>query len=85
MSATKPMVPADELVEIPCPHVEPRITYQIGEPRKLNNLTLIDGKTFLSTSVAGDITPPGAPDAPAAPMRERPRHLTGALTLRKEI
>jgi glycogen debranching enzyme len=62
MSATKPIVPAEELVEIPCPHIEPRITYQIGEPRKLNNLTLIDGKTFLSTSVAGDISPPGAPD-----------------------
>src|SRR5437764_14411469 len=52
----------DHLIEIPCPHVEPRIVYQSNEPRKVNNLTLIDGKTFLSTSVSGDITPPGAPD-----------------------
>src|SRR5437764_13349576 len=52
----------DHLIEIPCPHVEPRIVYQSNEPRKVNNLTLIDGKTFLSTTVAGDITPPGAPD-----------------------
>src|SRR5438309_6970097 len=51
-----------DLVEIPNPFVEPRIAHQINEPRKVNNLTLIDGKTFLSTSVSGDITPPGAPD-----------------------
>ncbi|MCU1285683.1 MAG: Amylo-alpha,6-glucosidase [Acidobacteriales bacterium] len=57
-----PIVPESELVEIPCPHIEPRIAYQVSEPRKSNNLTLIDGKTFLSTSVAGDISPPGAPD-----------------------
>src|SRR5438270_13591205 len=52
----------DELVEIPYPFVEPRIAYQNLEPRKVNNLTLIDGKTFLSTTVSGDITPAGAPD-----------------------
>ena len=57
-----PIVPADELVEIPCPFVEPRIAYQTSEPRKVNNLTLIDGKTFLSTTVSGDIAPAGAPD-----------------------
>ena len=51
-----------ELVEIPSPHVEPRIAFQAFEPRKVNNLTLIDGKTFLSTTVAGDIAPAGAPD-----------------------
>src|SRR5436309_14730917 len=64
MSATRKLIPIEEegLVEIPCPHVEPRIVYQSNEPRKSNNLTLIDGKTFLSTTVAGDITPPGAPD-----------------------
>src|SRR3954467_257880 len=62
MSATTVIVADDDLVEIPCPHVEPRVAYQISEPRKVNNLTLIDGKTFLSTSVAGDISPPGAPD-----------------------
>src|SRR5579859_116692 len=52
----------EPLEEIPCPHVEPRLAYQTFEPRKLNNLTLIDGKTFISTTVAGDITPAGAPD-----------------------
>lgn len=52
----------ERLEEIPCPHIEPRLAYQSVEPRKLNNLTLIDGKTFICTTVAGDITPPGAPD-----------------------
>lgn len=55
-------IPENELVEIPCPHVEPRIAYENLEPRKVNNLTLVDGKTFLSTTVAGDIAPSGAPD-----------------------
>ncbi len=50
------------LVPVESPHVEPRIAHQTLEPRKLNNLTLIDGKTFLSTTVAGDIHPPGALD-----------------------
>src|SRR5947209_17750783 len=64
MSATRKLIPIDDanLVEIPCPHVEPRVAFQTNEPRKVNNLTLIDGKTFLSTSVGGDIVPPGAPD-----------------------
>lgn len=64
MSATRKLIPIEEegLMEVPCPHVEPRIVYQTNEPRKANNLTLIDGKTFLSTSVSGDIAPPGAPD-----------------------
>jgi len=44
------------------PHIEPRLAHQTQEPRKVNNLTLIDGKTFLATNVAGDIVPPGAPD-----------------------
>lgn len=57
-----PLSPQDELVPIENPYPEPRIAYQANEPRKVNNLTLIDGKTFLSSSVAGDITPPGAPD-----------------------
>ncbi|MGE5112307.1 MAG: glycogen debranching N-terminal domain-containing protein [Acidobacteriaceae bacterium] len=60
--STKLMVPEEALVPIESPHLEPRIAYQQIEPRKVNNLTLIDGKTFLSTSVAGDIFPPGAPD-----------------------
>lgn len=62
MSA-KPMLAPSDLVEIPSPYPEPRLAYQNAEPRKANNLTLIDGKTFLSTTVAGDIMPPGAPDA----------------------
>src|SRR5690348_8024658 len=62
MSA-KPVIPPQELVEIPSPYPEPRIAYHNAEPRKVNNLTLIDGKTFLSTTMAGDIMPPGAPDA----------------------
>lgn len=61
MSA-KLIVPSHELVEIPSPYPEPRVAYENAEPRKLNNLTLIDGKTFLSTTLSGDIMPPGAPD-----------------------
>ncbi|HEY6968732.1 MAG TPA: glycogen debranching N-terminal domain-containing protein [Candidatus Angelobacter sp.] len=61
MSA-KVVLPNHELVEIAPPYPEPRIAYQSAEPRKVNNLTLIDGKTFLSTTFAGDIMPPGAPD-----------------------
>ena len=61
MSA-KLLIPHSELVEIPSPYPEPRLVYQNAEPRKVNNLTLIDGKTFLSTTVSGDIMPPGAPD-----------------------
>jgi glycogen debranching enzyme len=62
MSA-KVVIPHNELVEIPSPYPEPRIAYQNAEPRKANNLTLIDGKTFLSTTMGGDIMPPGAPDS----------------------
>src|SRR5207237_4787567 len=53
---------AEPLVEVPAPHQQIRQVSQPFEPRKVNNLTLIDGKTFLSTTVAGDITPSGAPD-----------------------
>ena len=52
----------EHLEPIPSPHLEPRLAHKTLEPRKVNNLTLIDGKTFLATSVAGDITPAGAPD-----------------------
>jgi glycogen debranching enzyme len=52
----------EQLVEAETPHQEPRLVHQAQEPRKVNNLTLIDGKTFLATSVAGDIVPPGASD-----------------------
>src|SRR5205807_5640189 len=58
----KLITPHHELVEIPSPYPEPRIAYQDAEPRKASNLTLIDGKTFLSTNPSGDIMPPGAPD-----------------------
>ncbi len=60
--STKLLVPEDALIPIESPHLEPRLAFQQIEPRKVNNLTLIDGKTFLSTTVAGDIQPPGAPD-----------------------
>ncbi len=52
----------EQLVAIESPYVEPRLAHQEHEPRKVNNLTLVDGKTFLATNVAGDIVPPGAPD-----------------------
>lgn len=55
-------IPYEDLVEIPSPHLEPRIAYQALEPRKVDNLTLIDGKTFSATNVSGDIYPPGSPD-----------------------
>ncbi len=58
----KLIIPHHQLVEIPSPYPEPRIAYQDTEPRKASNLTLIDGKTFLSTNPSGDIMPPGAPD-----------------------
>jgi len=61
MSTAVPVHP-EELEEIPSPYPEPQLGFLAHEPRKVNNLTLIDGKTFLSTTVAGDITPPGAPD-----------------------
>src|SRR6516164_4482178 len=50
------------LVEIPSPQVEPRLAFQELEPRKVDNLTLIDGKTFSATNVAGDIYPAGSAD-----------------------
>ncbi|HEV3041069.1 MAG TPA: glycogen debranching N-terminal domain-containing protein [Candidatus Angelobacter sp.] len=61
MSA-KLIIAHHELIEIASPYPEPRIAYQDTEPRKASNLTLIDGKTFLSTNPSGDIMPPGAPD-----------------------
>ena len=51
-----------ELVEIPSPYVEPRLAFPTHVSRKVDNLTLIDGKTFLATSVTGDIVPAGATD-----------------------
>ncbi len=60
--STAVRVPPEELEEIACPYPEPQLGFLVHEPRKVNNLTLIDGKTFLSTTVSGDITPAGAPD-----------------------
>jgi glycogen debranching enzyme len=56
------VLPATGLQEIACPFVEPRVAYQAHEPRNASNLTLVDGKTFVSTVESGDINPPGAPD-----------------------
>ena len=53
---------SDQLVPMESPYIEPRLAHQVQEPRKVNNLTLIDGKTFLATNVAGEIVPPGASD-----------------------
>lgn len=44
-----------------CPP-EPKIAYQTQVPHKTDDLTLIDGRTFLASTVAGNIMPPGAPD-----------------------
>src|SRR5215467_1713069 len=59
-AATK--LPLDGLEEVASPYPQPQLGFLVHEPRKVNNLTLIDGKTFSSTTVSGDITPPGAPD-----------------------
>lgn len=55
-------IPPDALEEIGSPYPEPQLGFLVHEPRKVNNLTLIDGKTFLSTTISGDIVPAGAPD-----------------------
>jgi len=60
--STATRIPIEELEEVPSPYPEAQLGFLVHEPRKVNNLTLIDGKTFLSTTVAGDITPAGAPD-----------------------
>src|SRR5256714_12392267 len=60
--STATRIPIEELEEVPSPYPEPQLGFLVHEPRKVNNLTLIDGKTFLSTTVSGDITPAGAPD-----------------------
>lgn len=40
---------------------QPRAAHS-GEPRRINNLTLIDGKAFVATALAGDIAPPSSTD-----------------------
>ena len=52
----------DELTPLAAAPVEPRVAAQTGEPRRVNNLSLIDGKSFLSTTISGDIAPPSATD-----------------------
>ncbi|MGH9518022.1 MAG: amylo-alpha-1,6-glucosidase, partial [Terriglobales bacterium] len=49
-------------LEVAPPPEQPRANVAAGEPRRVNNLTLIDGKTFLATTLAGDIVPPGSTD-----------------------
>lgn len=44
-----------------CPP-EPKVAYKTQVPHKTDDLTLIDGRTFLACTVAGNIMPPGAPD-----------------------
>ncbi|MGH9586281.1 MAG: amylo-alpha-1,6-glucosidase [Acidobacteriaceae bacterium] len=44
-----------------CPP-EPKIAYRTQVPHKTDDLTLIDGRTFLASTVDGNIMPPGAPD-----------------------
>src|SRR5262249_787288 len=62
MSLSRPAT-SDGLEEAPAASSRPKQTVQSLEAyRKRDDLTLIDGKTFLSTNPAGDITPPGAPD-----------------------
>jgi glycogen debranching enzyme len=55
-------IPEDSLIPIPPPHADPSSEFQMMGPRKVDNLNLIDGKTFLSARVSGDIAPARAPD-----------------------
>ena len=54
-----PLAKLEEISGRP-PVLQPEATCPQEPSRKTENLTLIDGKTFLSTNVAGDIMPPGA-------------------------
>ena len=51
-----------ELVEVAAPYKDSKLAVHAPVPREVENLTLIDGKTFLATRLAGDIVPPGAID-----------------------
>src|SRR3954470_12000516 len=59
--STSTKIPEQQLIPIASPYGEHR-EFQVLGPRKVDNLTLIDGKTFLSTRTSGDIAPAGAPD-----------------------
>jgi glycogen debranching enzyme len=51
-----------ELVEVPPPFKDSKLAVHVPVPREVENLTLIDGKTFLATRLAGDIVSSGATD-----------------------
>lgn len=59
MEAGRSVIPVDLEIEAAPP--QPRAA-PASEPRRVNNLTLIDGKAFLATALAGDITPPSSTD-----------------------
>ena len=56
------LTPTEMLIPVPSPYPEARSEFQVMGPRKVDNLTLIDGKTFLATRTSGDIAPARAPD-----------------------
>jgi glycogen debranching enzyme len=56
------LTPTELLIPVPSPYPEARSEFQVMGPRKVDNLTLIDGKTFLATRTSGDIAPARAPD-----------------------
>ena len=60
--SSAPALPPGALIPVANWHIEPRAIAGLNEPRKASNLTLIDGKTFLSVTNSGDVSPPGAPD-----------------------
>lgn len=53
---------AETLIPVPPPSTETHVEFQVLGPRRVDNLTLIDGKTFLATRTSGDIAPARAPD-----------------------
>jgi glycogen debranching enzyme len=57
-----PLTSTELLIPVPSPYSEARSEFQVMGPRKVDNLTLIDGKTFLATRTSGDIAPARAPD-----------------------
>jgi glycogen debranching enzyme len=50
------------LIPVPAPFPEARSEFHVMGPRKVDNLTLVDGKTFLAARTSGDIAPARAPD-----------------------
>jgi glycogen debranching enzyme len=60
--STRIQIPEQALVPVALPFPEGETGFQLMGPRKIDNLTLIDGKTFMATRVSGDIAPARAPD-----------------------